>query len=52
MNSKWHLYISLIKSMMRIIGCVFGLNGSLKGISLMFLIAEGLGVLEEVGDER
>ena len=52
MNSKWHLYISLVKSAIRIVGCIFGLKGSLKGISLMFLMAEGLGVLEEVGDKR
>jgi hypothetical protein len=53
MNSQWHLLISVAKSITRISGCVVALiykEWSLLAIS--FLIAEVLGVLEEVKDER
>lgn len=52
MNSKWHICISLVKSVTRIVGCVMGIRGSLKGLSVSFLLAEVLGILEEVGDDR
>lgn len=53
MNSKWHMYVSFVKSIIRIAGCVFSLifnNWLILAIGLG--IAEILGVLEEVGDKR
>lgn len=53
MNSKWHLYISFIKSFVRIASC--GASLVLQSLSILaagMLIAELLGVLEEVGDKR
>ena len=53
MNSKWHLYISFVKSGIRIIAC--GASLALQSLSILaagMLIAELLGVLEEVGDKR
>ena len=53
MNSKWHLYISFIKSAVRIIACALSLIlQSLTALAAGMLIAELLGVLEEVGDKR
>ena len=53
MNSKWHLIVSFIKSAIRITGCVVGmLCESIHLLALFFLLAEVLGVLEEVGDMR
>lgn len=52
MNSKWHLYISLIKSWIRIIGCVVGIKWGFGWLAIMFLVAEVLGIVEEVGDNR
>lgn len=53
MNSKWHMYVSFVKSIIRIAGCVFSLifnNWLVLAIGLG--VAEVLGVLEEVGDKR
>jgi len=53
MNSKGHLVISIIKSMLRIVGCFIAIDS--KNFSLgfsMFMIAEGLGVAEELVDKR
>jgi len=53
MNSKWHLYLSYLKSLIRIAGCSLSLiysEWSMLAISLG--IAEVLGMLEEVKDER
>jgi len=53
MNSKWHLYLSYLKSLIRISGCLLSLifkEWSILAIS--FGIAEILGVLEEIKDER
>jgi len=53
MNSKWHLYISFIKSAIRIIGCILGvIYNSILILGIGLLVAEGLGILEEVGDKR
>lgn len=53
MNSKWHMYISFIKSFVRIAGCELSIifnNWLILAIGLG--LAELLGVLEEVGDNR
>jgi len=53
MNSKWHLCLSYLKSTIRILGCSLSLiynEWYMMAISLG--IAEVLGILEEVKDER
>jgi hypothetical protein len=53
MNSKWHMYISFIKSFVRIAGCGLSIifsNWLILAIGLG--LAELLGVLEEIGDKR
>lgn len=53
MNSKAHLAISLIKSAIRVIGCCLTIcKGSLVILAGSFLLAECLGVLEELADKR
>lgn len=53
MNSKWHLIISDIKSVVRIAGCIGAIvTKSIVVLSVFLLIAEILGILEEVGDKR
>ena len=53
MNSGWHLYISLLKSFIRI---VFGIYSivikDLNCLAMGIVIAEVLGILEEVNDRR
>ena len=53
MNSKGHLYISLVKSSIRILGCI----GTYFSRDVMILVgsfgfAELLGVVEELADGR
>lgn len=53
LNSKWHLYISFIKSAVRLAGGVLSLWYGRWGIlAYSFILAEVLGVLEELGDQR
>lgn len=53
MNSKGHLYISLIKSGIRIVGCIdLFMTGSLGFFAGAFCAAELLGIVEELVDER
>lgn len=53
MNSKWHLYISIFKSFLRILGCVLSIAlSNWLVLAISFLIAEILGVLEELKDDR
>lgn len=53
MNSKWHFVVSNIKSTVRIIGCIIAiLTKSIGLFATFFLIAEVLGILEELGDKR
>lgn len=52
MNSKWHFWMSIVKSLFRILGC--GLTIYTKEIlflAVFFMLAEFLGVLEEIGDD-
>lgn len=53
MNSKWHLYISFIKSFIRIAGCLIALyNNSWTYIALGIAVAEIFGLAEELKDDR
>lgn len=53
MNSKGHLYVSIAKSTIRLCGC--GLTLLVPNVLILavtFGIAEILGILEEILDER
>lgn len=51
MKDKGHFYISLVKSLVRIVGCIlFFANIAL--LPIMFGIAEVLGIFEELADKR
>lgn len=53
MNSQWHLYISFAKSIIRILSCVASLFTRDFGyLAAGFIVAEVLGILEELKDER
>lgn len=53
MNDKGHLYISLAKSVIRIVGAVIAIGKKSVSILALFLLcAEVLGVAEEVVDKR
>lgn len=53
MNSKGHLFISLTKSIIRVVGGLMTLiNGSVIPLSVGVVIAEVGGVLEELVDKR
>jgi len=52
MNSKGHLIISFLKSFIRILSCVFAICGNFLVFPIGFLLAEILGVFEELVDKR
>lgn len=53
MNSKGHLYISLLKSAIRLTGVVSALCfGSIVGFVILIGTAEVLGIVEELVDKR
>ena len=56
MNSKEHFIISIIKSVLRIAGClvvaVWGEGTVFRTFAHLFCMAEMAGILEEVFDER
>lgn len=53
MNSRWHLYLSIAKSGLRIGSCVFAIVYSDWWVLCIGLgLAEILGILEEIGDDR
>ena len=53
MNSKGHLFISLGKSAIRIIGSIITLlKKSVVPLAIGIIVAEAGGVLEELVDER
>lgn len=53
MNSKGHLFISLAKSAIRVIGGIVALiNGSIIPLAIGVIVAEVGGVLEELVDQR
>jgi len=53
MNSFGHLIVSISKSILRIGSCVFayGMN-NVKYLAIGFLVAEILGIIEELVDKR
>ena len=53
MNDKGHFYISLLKSALRILGCVhFLATFSMVPFVSLLLAAEVLGIAEEIFDRR
>ena len=52
MKINGHFIISMIKSVLRIAGCIFGIVFGIKFLAILFLIAEVLGIFEEVVDNR
>lgn len=47
--SKKHFYISMVKSMCRMLGCILGiLFQSITVFATFFLVAEMLGIAEEL----
>ena len=53
MNSKWHLYVSILKSLLRILGCIaVFIKNDMTFFCIAFIAAEVLGILEELGDKR
>lgn len=53
MNSKGHLFISLAKSTIRVVGGLVALtNGSVIPLAIGIIVAEVGGVLEELVDKR
>jgi len=53
MNSKEHLVYSIVKSLIRIFSCMACLiNENILTLAFGFLIAELLGIMEELCDER
>ena len=47
-KSKKHFYVSLIKSLVRVVACLFLINGDLVITGLLLIGAEGLGIVEEL----
>ncbi len=47
--SNWHTYWSYVKSAIRIVAGVAGIAGSLFWFALGMIIAELVGILEEMG---
>jgi hypothetical protein len=59
MNDKGHFYISLAKSILRICGCCGAAvasfsnpAGAIACLAVLFVLAEGLGIAEEIVDKR
>jgi hypothetical protein len=53
MNSKGHLIISVMKSILRISACITTLvNGNVIILASGFFLAEFLGIMEELVDKR
>ena len=46
--SKGHFYVSLVKSGLRIIAGVFLIDGNLLVAGSLLILAEGLGIIEEL----
>lgn len=47
-NPKWHLYVSVFKSILRIGAGVFMMMLMFKSAGALFILAEFLGILEEL----
>lgn len=46
--SRGHFYVSLVKSGLRIVAGVFLINGNLLAAGSLLILAEGLGIVEEL----
>ena len=46
--SRGHFYVSLVKSGLRIVAGVFLINGNLLVAGSLLILAEGLGIVEEL----
>jgi len=46
--SRGHFYVSLVKSALRIIAGVFLIDGNLLVAGSLLILAEGLGIVEEL----
>jgi len=47
-KSNTHFQLSLVKSALRILGCIYLIFGCLTTFALIFIFAEILGILEEL----
>jgi len=47
-KSNKHFYVSMVKSLIRVIACLFLINGDLVISGLLLIGAEGLGIIEEL----
>jgi len=47
-TSKGHFYVSLAKSALRILAGIFLINGNLLIAGSLLILAEGLGIVEEL----
>jgi hypothetical protein len=47
-TSRGHFYVSLVKSGLRIVAGVFLINGNLLVAGSLLILAEGLGIIEEL----
>ena len=47
-KSSKHFYVSLIKSLVRVVACLFLITGDLVIAGLLLIGAEGLGIVEEL----
>lgn len=47
-KSSRHFYISLAKSTLRLLGCILLMQGNLLRAGALFMIAECLGIAEEL----
>lgn len=53
MNSKFHFIVSFLKSAIRIVGCVMVIiTKDIRVLAGALLLAEVLGIIEELGDKR
>lgn len=53
MSSRGHFITSLVKSLIRIISCIFGIKSrNARFLAVGFLVAELLGIFEELVDDR
>jgi len=52
-DGRGHFWISMIKSILRIVGCLsYFINKDLLFFVILFALAEGLGIIEEIVDKR
>ena len=47
-KSNKHFYVSMIKSLVRVVACLFLIVGDLVVSGLLLIGAEGLGIVEEL----